>query len=371
MTRQADMDKGFGMLCYGTKFKGIGGTIKQRPEDFVVAEILKDEVRKLIDKNRGKYPLFILLKRQVNTLEAKAIFQRLTGLSVNLLGLKDRNAITYQFLSLRKKAVAEKRIEGKNFFALQVTSTMRPLTKADLLGNCFKVTIRNAETKVDSLLLLKKELEEGRIPNFYGSQRFGETISNHIIGRLIVKREFDEAARLVFGDRLPKGDSISSLRSIPIQLRRLYVSAYQSYLFNLCLSEMIKEEKIDEKRGLFISYHKSRIIVDQTVRTEPLNKNGSTSIRLGPLPGYSFREREDSAFQKMKHILQEEGITPSQFYIKEMQEVSAEGGLRPLSMVGWLRGWQVEAGLSLRFVLLRGSYATVLLRELMKVTIQN
>jgi len=362
-------DQRFGILCYGTRFKGIGGAIKQRPEDFVVAEVLKHESRRLID--RGEYPLFVLCKKGADTLEAKAIFERQTGLSVNILGLKDRNAMTYQFLSSRRKLLAERRVEGKNFSALLVARTLRPLTKADLLGNSFKVTIRNAEIKVDILEVLKKELEEGRIPNFYGPQRFGERLSNHVIGRLIVKREFDEAAKLIFGDRLPNDDSIASLRSIPIQLRRLYVSSYQSYLFNLCLSEMIKDETINERRGLFISYHKRRIIVDQTIRSEALNDTEIAYARLGPLPGYSFREREDSAFQKMKYILEQEGITPSQFYIKEMQEVSAEGGLRPLSMVGWLRGWQVEDELLLRFVLLTGSYATILLRELMKATIQN
>src|SRR5579875_3301067 len=215
-------DEKFGMLCYGTEFKGIGGIIKKVPEDFVVAEVLKHE-------NSGRYPLFVLSKRIADTLEAKAIFERLTGLSVNILGLKDRYAITYQFLSSRRKMSAERRVEGKNFYALQVARTVRPLTKADLLGNSFKITIRNAEINTDILELLKKELEEGRIPNFYGPQRFGERISNHEIGRLIIKREFDEAARLVFGDKLPKNDSIASLRSIPIQLRRLYISSYQSY----------------------------------------------------------------------------------------------------------------------------------------------
>src|SRR5579875_588424 len=87
-------DEKFGMLCYGTEFKGIGGIIKKVPEDFVVAEVLKHEAQRLIDENSGRYPLFVLSKRKADTLEAKAIFERLTGLSVNILGLKDRYAIT-------------------------------------------------------------------------------------------------------------------------------------------------------------------------------------------------------------------------------------------------------------------------------------
>ncbi|MEM0117637.1 MAG: tRNA pseudouridine(13) synthase TruD [Conexivisphaerales archaeon] len=364
------LEKSFGILCYGTSFNGIGGVIKKKPEDFVVAEVLKDNARRLIGKTGKGYPLYILSKKEVDTLEAKAVIEKSIKANVNILGLKDRKALTYQFVSARKKIRFQERVEGKGFKAILTAFTLKPLTKADLFGNSFRIVVREAKLHDDAIVMLKDELAEGKIPNYYGPQRFGYSISNHVVGKHIIKKEFADAAGLIFGDSLPKDDPISSLRTVPLQLRRLYVSAYQSYLFNLCVSRVLEEGHLD-KRGLFITFHKNELKVDQSIRTETSAGNDTTFVRLCPLPGYSFRDRDDMLFKKMRDVMTEEGVTPSQFYVKEMQELSAEGGLRPFSMIGWLKGWRFDENLTINFVLLTGNYATVLLRELMKTTIQS
>lgn len=366
------IDRNFGILEYGTSFRGIGGKFKQEPEDFIVAEVLKEDARRTISDS-GKYPLYILAKKRLDTLEVKRIFEKLTGLKANILGLKDKNAIAYQFLSVRNKANLKPMVEGSNFYALHRTFTTRPLKRTDLMANSFVAAIKGAEIYKDAPELLKEALINGQIPNYYGPQRFGETLSNHIIGRCIIKKNFEEAARLIFGDKLPREDAISSLRTIPLHVRRLYISAYQSFLFNLCISQAIREDALKDNYGLYINFHKSRIEVDYTIRNEPKRNQDISSARLCPLPGYSFREREDPLFRIMKETMKQEGVTPSQFYIKEMQELSAEGGLRPFSMVGWLKGWWIQDGkdIRLRFILLSGCYATILMRELTKSTNRN
>jgi tRNA pseudouridine13 synthase len=59
-----------------------------------------------------------------------------------------------------------------------------------------------------------------------------------------------------------------------------------------------------------------------------------------------------------------EGITPKEFYIKEMQELSAQGGFRQAPL--WCKDFSFKGSLTVSFNLPKGSYATTLLRELMK-----
>ncbi|MDH3766446.1 MAG: tRNA pseudouridine(13) synthase TruD, partial [Nitrosopumilus sp.] len=81
-----------------------------------------------------------------------------------------------------------------------------------------------------------------------------------------------------------------------------------------------------------------------------------------PFVGYSYYKKTRFDYQISK-ILKQEEIAPKDFFIKEMQEVSSEGGFRQAAI-------QCSNYLSydntVEFSLSRGSFATVLLREIMK-----
>ncbi|GBC73314.1 tRNA pseudouridine synthase D [archaeon HR04] len=67
--------------------------------------------------------------------------------------------------------------------------------------------------------------------------------------------------------------------------------------------------------------------------------------------------------------MEEEGISSKDFYIKEMQEVSVEGGFRPSPLLLLYNTFEMvssNGGIRVRFALPKGSYATVLLREVIK-----
>jgi tRNA pseudouridine13 synthase len=84
-----------------------------------------------------------------------------------------------------------------------------------------------------------------------------------------------------------------------------------------------------------------------------------------PIAGYSFRD--DNRFSAIaKKVMQDECVSVKDFYIKEMQEVSVEGGFRQAAMLCSEFSYTHNELLEVRFVLQKGSYATVLLRELMK-----
>ena len=82
------------------------------------------------------------------------------------------------------------------------------------------------------------------------------------------------------------------------------------------------------------------------------------------LAGYAFQTRKGRFETITRSIMQQDSITPSDFYIKEMQELSAQGGFRQASLL--CRDFSFADSLEVSFKLPTGSYATTLLRELMK-----
>ena len=81
-----------------------------------------------------------------------------------------------------------------------------------------------------------------------------------------------------------------------------------------------------------------------------------------PFVGYSYYKKTRFDYYISK-ILQQEEITPKDFYIKEMQEVSNEGGFRQASIDC---SNFISKDDAVEFSLSRGSFATIVLREIMK-----
>jgi tRNA pseudouridine13 synthase len=81
-----------------------------------------------------------------------------------------------------------------------------------------------------------------------------------------------------------------------------------------------------------------------------------------PLVGYSYSKK--NRFDNfISQILTEQQITPKEFFIKEMQEASEEGGFR--QAVISCHDFVIKEPY-VEFTLSRGSYATILLREIIK-----
>src|SRR5262249_32722848 len=139
------------------------------------------------------------------------------------------------------------------------------------------------------------------------------------------------------------------------QLRRLYVHSFQSYIFNLTLSMAHENgEDLFEPMNGDVCFDK-----DDNLR----KYENDTLQRLAiPLVGYSYSKK--NRFDKyITKILDEQQINRKDFFIKEMQELSDEGGFRQASIVCNNFGLDPP---HIDFTLSRGSYATVLLREIIK-----
>ena len=270
----------------------------------------------------------------------------------------------------------------------------------------------------------------GGIPNFFGHQRFGTTRPiTHKVGEAIVKGSFENAVMLFLAEpslyehpdsrqvrealqstgdfkqalqdfprqlryeRLMLAylvkqpcDFVGAFKRLPIKLQALFVQAYQSYLFNRFLSERLlngftlnRAEVGDyvvnvERSGLPMI--KASKIVDATAVAEINNAVKSGTMRLAlPLVGCKQRLSQGVMGQIEAQILEEEGVKPENFTVYAVPELSGRGGLRAIaSPINYFNASKIskntgdlkEHRATLEFMLSRGSYATVLLREVMK-----
>jgi len=83
--------------------------------------------------------------------------------------------------------------------------------------------------------------------------------------------------------------------------------------------------------------------------------------------GYAFRDYGSRFDRRLAAVLESEGVDPGAFYVKEMQEVSAEGGFRRPHLAVRDASWSIDGNTTaIKFTLGKGQYATVLVREILK-----
>ena len=399
-----------GIECYCTDFREIGGSIRKDNEGFRVSEIIKESILVGLSPDKDllhKYPLYLLEKKGIDSHHALVEIKKNLGLDLRIMGMKDAKATTKQYASSTRIDNVQKQniSRTKHTFLTLKGFTSRPVGKESLLGNEFSITIYDAKQFVASEF--RPEIE--KIANFYGLQRFGsERLVTHLVGREIVKRNFKKAAELLLSytteydsvmsreirqksldpknyrnilKHLPKGmdieyhlmnafvngkEPISALRSIPINIRRLFVHAYQAFIFNKCLSNaIVDDENLQTPCDNDLSFELEGPMTFGRIRK--FNSSIDRETNLTPairLAGYSFQSGKGRFDLITKKIMDEENVTPRDFYIKEMQELSNQGGFRQALLC--CRDFVYKGSLDIYFKLPKGSYATTLLREIMK-----
>jgi tRNA pseudouridine13 synthase len=91
------------------------------------------------------------------------------------------------------------------------------------------------------------------------------------------------------------------------------------------------------------------------------------ALPLIQLVGYSYRDYGSRFDRAVMEVLEEERVTPREFYVKDAQEISAEGGFRRAPLTARGLSYQLSGmNAALSFTLARGEYATTLLREILK-----
>jgi tRNA pseudouridine13 synthase len=408
----AEAERAVGIEWYVTDGAPCEGRVKSEAEDFRVEEQV--DLGEIADAERpGYYPLYRVEKRSVGTMHMAEELSEALKSRVAYGGLKDKRSQSVQYVtptSLRGLRPAE--VVRERFTAKLVGYVPSPLARAGVVGNLFDVVIRGCcdgvGERIEEAIRFAKE---ARLPNFYGMQRFGTSgAGTHRIGKALVAKRFEEAVRLMLFERSPSDDEailaarellakgrfeegagllppgkdvermvarelgrhpgewVKALRSVPVKLRRLYVQAYQSMIFNETMSLVVgKGEDISKMKpgdNWAATSHGGLMTARPMGVRDPATDDAVPMVQMA---GYAFRDYGSRFDACLKKAMEEEGVAAKDFFVEEMQEVSVEGGFRRPHLAVGDATWSVEGKTAtLKFTLGKGEYATVLLREVLK-----
>jgi tRNA pseudouridine13 synthase len=314
---------------------------KQTPEDFEV-----EEIPAYVPNGEGEHLFLWVEKRGVSTPEAAKRIARHLGLSerdVSWAGLKDKQAVTRQFLCVPSKVE-----DTVSLFAdaeVRVLSAKRHRNKlktGHLDGNIFTLRLMDVTDAGALKAAFEKLCREG-VPNFFGDQRFGAAGKNAELGKKLLMRG-------------GKGGSKFE--------RKLYLSAYQSLLFNRALERRLAAGNFARAlQGDVLKKHETGgefVCVDPAVdqpRVEAFEVSPT-----GPLFGPKMRRAEGEVGAAEDALLTEERVEHSLF---EAGGGETQGARRFFRVRMSTPSLEIEGDTArLKFGLPAGSYATVVLDEL-------
>ncbi len=193
---------------------GIGGTIKSRPEDFLVEELPQYD-----PCGDGEHVYLFVEKKRLSTFEMIEVVARHFGVgrdAIGYAGLKDKEAITRQVVSVH---VPGKRMEDYPMLVHDRVSVLwadchtNKLRPGHLRGNRFSIRVRGtpATNAVRAHRVLKVLAAQG-VPNRIGEQRFGANGVNHLIGRALIRFQFEEAVGLLLGPNPDRAEGSTAAR---------------------------------------------------------------------------------------------------------------------------------------------------------------
>lgn len=328
---------------------GVGGAIKSRPEDFEVEEVPAYEPSGVGDH------LFLWIEKIGLGAEyfVRQIAKRLNlaPTDIGTAGLKDRHAVTRQYVSV--PASAEPllpQLDGDGIRVLRVSRHTNKLRPGHLRGNRFRILVRGADaTRRDDLQTAVDQIRAHGLPNYYGTQRFGQGGETSTWGMMLLR-----------GERLPR-------RPTPF-LRKLALSAAQSWLFNDWLARRLIDGLLRRvlPGDVMAKWPVGGMFTVTDVAAEQPRLEARESVPAGPMFGRKMFPAAAEAAEREGAVLRDHQLTIDQFsgHGKLLQ------GTRRHALIyldDLHAEWEPD-GLRLTFTLPAGSYATVLLRELMKST---
>lgn len=405
-----------------TDAEGIGGIIKERPEDFLVEEQPPDTF-----DDQGEHLILFVEKINLTTHDlirrvAKAF--RVPRTDVGYAGMKDKHAITRQHLSiyLPDPAGDESGLHRLGYHpnakVLWHTRHGRKIRRGYHGGNRFVIRIRKVEpTHAVRAKCVLDRLDQQGIPNFVGDQRFGFRQNGHLLGRMLLLDEHEsfidellghshpsdspplQRGRAAFRDR----DYEEAMRHWPRQLRfdrqaldalrqhktpkqaidsidpgqlHFLLTAFQSAVFNHVLDRRLKTNNFNCLNDGDLAWkHDNGAVfaVDQNIAEKENAPGGRISLQeispSGPMWGRDMPETQGTIQEMERASLEAFEVEPEQF---NKNGLTIDGLRRPLRV--FLRDPDISSGVDehgpfirLAFELQRGSFATMVLREIMKV----
>jgi tRNA pseudouridine13 synthase len=383
--------------------------LKQLPADFVVEELPGFE----LVSGREEHSVFLLEKQGVDTFDAvRRIAQRLriSLFEIGYAGLKDKHAVARQYVSIPTKY----NVQGLKMDALRLSLvgySRKKIKIGDLVGNRFTIVVRDIkEIELAGISQRADEIAVSGVPNYFDSQRFGSVIDHVFIGKDVVQKKYEHAVKQyltayqksepkkikdekrkilsawddlasvrvftkafagVIREYLKTRDWRAAYRKIPAHLREMYVNAYQSYLWNECVKEMLKRS-VEKKKLYSVEYAVGSLLFYTSLSDEERKKIPPTFLTLNETAMFPDDEqrivatvlaREHLQLSDFK-IAEDAGnffktrprgvlLIPHEFVVSQLENDELNS-----------KGTTVRFKIQVSFSLPKGSYATVVTKRL-------
>ena len=389
--------------------------LKRLPEDFQVEELTQ------FAADGGSFAFYRLTKQSIGTPEAiEAIARRLhvPRQRISYGGLKDKHAVTRQYLTILNGP--RKNLEQTGFDLTYVSQSEHPFGPKDIAGNRFRIVIRDlsADDLTQAKVALTEVIRDG-LPNYFDDQRFGSVgSSGEFIAQPWCAGDYERALWLALADaheddrseereqkkilrdlwgkwaeckaalaRSNRRSIITYLADKPsdkpsdfrgafarmrVDLRSLYLSAFQSFLWNQLLAATLRSTCAADQ------------LVDVPLKTGPIPffRSLASDVKAQllaqelPLPSARLHLEEGALMTLFTDVLAPFGLELRQLRVKYPRDSFFSKGSRrsviPLEQVTQSEEpdelYAKKFKLTLQFELPRGSYATILVKRLTECT---
>ncbi len=383
--------------------------LKQLPADFIVEEIPDYTA----SSEKDEHTVFCLEKQQVDTFDAvRRIAQRLhiSLFEIGYAGLKDKHAVARQYISIPTKYHVQS-LKMDSLVLSLVGYSCKKIKIGDLIGNRFIITARDIqEDELADISFRARDIASSGVPNYFDSQRFGSVIDSVFIGKEVVLKHYEKAVKqyltayqkseskkiknekrrilahwndlssvrlfnktfaVVVKEYLKTKDWQAAYRKIPAHLREMYVNAYQSYLWNECVKEILKNS-VEKKKLYTMEYAVGSLLFFATLSEQERRKVPRTFQTISDQMRATDDEHtiidrmlikeglrltdlriEDETGNFFKTRARDVLLTPQEFTIgkPERDELNSKGNLERYKI-------------KVSFSLPKGSYATIVTKRL-------
>jgi tRNA pseudouridine13 synthase len=337
--------------------------LKCVPGDFLVREAL---VAPLGAQEDSPYRWMLLRKQGYTTVEAVDLIAKQLEVSARALtyaGRKDEDGVTEQLIALRAD-VQDHRLEQQRWL-LGVTADQwvelrpygfaaAPLQVGVLAGNAFRLTVRNLPPVTAERIAAEGEVNMFAL-NYYDTQRFGAPNGlkrTHMVGAALLEGDWQQALQVLC--TLKALDSVAALAwlgepkdffvALDDRITSFYLAAKASADWNDCLGELVAKvpHAIHRVEGLEYRYAQSQADTLQVLATAPQIE----------YPRYSFAEGE---------VIRNPSTRRPSVVQAAVRVCANESDERHLD----------RRKVTLEFFLRSGSYATTVVRQLLRYFAQS
>ncbi|MEA1920851.1 MAG: tRNA pseudouridine(13) synthase TruD [Campylobacterota bacterium] len=342
---------------------------RQAARDFVVEEVPLYEF-----SGEGEHLVLHVRKKDLTTWDMVSAIAKHLGIKereIGYAGLKDKNAMTKQYISLLK--IHEEKLATFSHEKIKILAHFYHGNKiriGHLKANRFFIRLKKVTpVAAEMIAQVLSNIKRDGVPNYFGYQRFGIGGDNYKKGQGIVEKTLKERNK---------------------KLRTMYISAYQSHQFNLWLSRRIEISKLcnsfetseltallnmseHDIKAMKKQKHPFKLIEGDTMMHYPYGRLFAFEAIDEEIARFDARQVSPTGLLSGKRV--KASIGQARLIEKEFDVEMNEDGARryawifPEDIESHYR--EEEAWMELHFTLPKGSYATVLIEEIAKRKIKE